>query len=243
MATGDVLDRLWRARQDGDYAPAWLVGQLDLQGALDLQLGLLARAEEGGETQSGWKVGLTSARARQAVGVDERPFGYLLSSRTLASGSTIDSAALHHPSIEIEMCFTIGADGAPERVAAGFEINERRPGSARPDFGVMVTDCLTNWGIVEGSGVSPVPSAADLSGTVIRLERNGEEVFADRSDAHVDDHMVSLARLSEQLGRHGRRLEHGQKVITGAFARFDTEAGDDWRAVYEGIGEVEVHIR
>ena len=242
MATGEVLERLWRARQDGDYAPAWLVGQLDLKEALDLQLGLLARAEADGERQSGWKVGLTSERARQAVGVDERPFGYLLASRTLPSGATID-AALHHPSIEIEMCFTIGAGGQPERVAAGFEINERRPGSARPDFGVMVTDCLTNWGIVEGSGVSPVPNASDLSGTVIRLERNGDEVFADRSDAHVDDHMVSLARLADQLDRHGRTLEPGQKVITGAFARFDTGAGDDWRAVYEGIGEVEVHIR
>ncbi|MFZ8914688.1 MAG: hypothetical protein ACO2YP_08875, partial [Pseudomonadales bacterium] len=36
-------------------------------------------------------------------------------------------------------------------VCAGFELNERRPGSAEPDFFAMVTDCLTNWGIVHGA--------------------------------------------------------------------------------------------
>jgi hypothetical protein len=29
-------------------------------------------------------------------------------------------------------------------------------------------------------------------------------------------------------------------VITGAFARFDAASGQRWRAVYDGIGEVEV---
>jgi 2-keto-4-pentenoate hydratase len=42
------------------------------------------------------------------------------------------------------------------------------------------------------------------------------------------------------LAAHGRALEPGHKVITGAFARFDAAAGQRWRAVYDGIGEVEV---
>ena len=62
------------------------------------------------------------------------------------------------------------------------------------------------------------------------MERNDEQVFEGISQDHVDDHAISLCRLAEQLGRHGQRLRAGQKIITGAFARFPTEPGDRWRA-------------
>jgi 2-keto-4-pentenoate hydratase len=58
----------------------------------------------------------------------------------------------------------------------------------------------------------------------------------------VDDHYASIARLAAKLAEHGQALESGFKVITGAFARHDMMVGDHWRAVYSGVGEVEIHI-
>ncbi len=74
------------------------------------------------------------------------------------------------------------------------------------------------------------------------MERNGETVFSGVSSDFVDDHAVSLCRLVEQLARHGQTLRAGEKVITGAFARFPAEPGDRWRANYSGIGDVDITI-
>ncbi len=249
----DLAARLLAARADGDYSPEFLAGALDLPQALDLQLAVLQQHLDNGATVGGWKVGLTSEASRQRLGADERPFGFVLADRAFTSGATIDSSSIRNLSVETEMCFTIGtdignADITPDDifhyvtgVSAGFELNEARPGSVRPDFFAMVTDCLTNWGIVAGAAVTP-SSAEQLSATAITMERNGEQVFSGVSNDFVDDHAISLCRLVEQLARHGQMLRAGQKVITGAFARFPAEPGDRWRAVYDGIGDVEITI-
>lgn len=244
-----LTERLWRERQSGDYAPAWLNGSLDLDQALEVQLGLLGRELAQGARQAGWKVGLTSERARLALEADERPFGYVL--RHLRSEARLPIAELRHPSIEPELCFTVGSriagprpsrdevSRSVARVAAGFEINERRPGSVRPDFCSMVTDCLTQWGVVEGEGVA-WSDAPDLAGVRCTLRRDGEQVYRGLSRDELDDHVESLSRLAAVLNAHGRALEPGQIVITGAFSRFDVQPGQHWCADYEGIGSVEV---
>lgn len=249
----DLTQRLLDARAEGDYSPDFLAGAIDLPQALDLQLAVLQQHLDAGRTVGGWKVGLTSEASRTRLGADERPFGFVLADHTLASGATVDSSTIRNLSVETEMCFTVGTDigntdVTPDDifryvtgVAAGFELNEARPGSVQPDFHAMVTDCLTNWGIVAGTAVTPA-SAAELSATEITMERNGVVVFNGVSSDFVDDHAVSLCRLVEQLARHGVMLRTGQKIITGAFARFPIEPGDHWRASYAGIGDVEITI-
>src|SRR4051794_31083852 len=251
-AADDLIGQYVRAVSSGDHAPEGLVGRLDLDTALDAQLAVLQTRLDAGERLGGFKVGLTSERARQATGADVRPFGYILAGRILASPATVDSTSIRRGSIEPELCFTIGrrlsgpvdasqARAAVSRVAAGFELNEARAGSARRDLGLLVADDLTQWGIVEGSGVEG-GADTDLSGVECTLERNGEVVYRGVSRDELDDHFVSLARLAEVLGRHGRALEPGFKVITGAFARNELAAGDVWRATYGGVGQVTISV-
>jgi 2-keto-4-pentenoate hydratase len=246
----ELVDRLWKSRQEGDVSPEWLAG-LSLDEALDVQLGLLDRKLAAGARLAGWKVGLTSNRARQALGVDARPFGHVLASHLFESGAKVPAASIAKPSIEPEMCFEIGRRLAGPnlsrddvraglaRACAGFELNERRVGSTRPDFGAFVTDDLTQWGVVRGSGVT-LAAAPDLNAVHCTLTRDGEKLYAGTSRDELDDHLESLSRLAAVLGAHGRALEPGQVVITGAFARFDAAAGQRWRAEYSGVGEVEV---
>lgn len=250
MDVNALVERLWQARESGDHCPAWLVGALSLDEALDVQLGLLERRLARGEKLAGFKVGLTSPRARKALGADVRPFGFLLASRVFGSGAQVPAAGIRGLSIEPELCFTIGRPlagrdvsreqvvAAVERVAAGFELNERRAGAVRPDLPAMVTDCLTQWGIVEGGGVA-FREAGDLGRVRCTLLRDGEKLYEGTSRDELDDHVESLRRLVAELAAHGQALESGHKVITGAFARFDAAPGQRWRAVYDGIGEVE----
>jgi 2-keto-4-pentenoate hydratase len=245
-----IAGRLHAARMAGDYCPEWLPGALDLDGALAVQLMLLDRAIAAGERLGGWKVGLTSPRARGALGADVRPFGYVLERDIFASGATLPTASISRPSIEPELCFTFArpleglnadrdaARAAVSTVSPGFEINERRAGSARPDLPAMVTDRLTQYGIVYGESADP--RTLDVNGIRCELKRNGDTVYTGVSRDELDDHFGSLARLAAGLAAHGRRIEAGQRVITGAFARYDAAPGDHWRADYSGAGSVEV---
>jgi 2-keto-4-pentenoate hydratase len=246
----DLAARLAADIANGDHFPAWLVGSLDLDSGLAVQLRLLRRALDAGEELGGWKVGLTSDRARGALGADGRPFGFILASHVFPADAVIDAASIRRPSVEPEFLFTVGrtlegpdlspadARAGIEHVAAGFELNERRAGSARPDLPAMAADRMTQWGIVEGTGVDP--DDADLDDVVVRMWCDGNDRLTARSADEVDDHWTSIARLVAELDRFGLGLEPGQKLITGALGRFDLAPGQRWRAVFEGIGEVSI---
>jgi 2-keto-4-pentenoate hydratase len=245
-----VADQLADDIDRGDHFPAWLPGSLDLDSALAVQLRLLRRRLDAGEQLGGWKVGLTSERARRALDADVRPFGFVLASHVFASGASVDAGSIRHAAIEPEFLFTVGAPlnggglsaddirAGIERVAAGFEINERRAGSARPDLAAMATDRMTQWGIVEGGAVDP--RAVDLGEVVVHMWCDGNERLVARSADEVDDHWTSIGRLVAELDRFDLGLEPGQKLITGALGRFDMAPGQEWRASFEGIGEVSV---
>lgn len=247
-----TADELLAARAAGDYCPPGLNGSIDLHQALELQLAVLEAELASGRRLGGWKVGLTSEAARSRLGADERPFGFVLADRVFTTGAAIPSSEISGLTVETEMCFTIGRDITdpditPDRIldhvsvaAAGFELNEQRPGSERADFYSMITDCLTNWGIVTGIGVAPTTAEA-LSSARIDLWHHqagtsaATQVFSGASFDFVDDHTVSLCRLVDNLAAHGQHLRAGQRVITGAFARVDVSPGDRVVAEYRNL--------
>src|SRR3990170_3027185 len=57
---------------------------------LDLQLAVLDRFLAAGDRVAGWKATFASGGGRDRMGAGFRPFGYILASRTLASGATLE---------------------------------------------------------------------------------------------------------------------------------------------------------
>ena len=218
-------------------------------GAL-IQCEMQRRAVANGATQGGWKVGLTSDRARTAVGIDDRPFGHV--NRVLESPASIPSAEINKVSIEPEMCFVIGERIAGDdvdpasvparisQVCAGYEVNEARV-AVGGNLAMLVADNLTNWAIVRGSGVA-APAAEEQDSCVVTVSCDGEERFSCTAADEVDNPYLSIARLAATLHRYGLALEPGQSVITGAYARFRVEAGQRWTTHYSGVGTVEAVI-
>lgn len=243
-----AVEAVFRGALEGSFDATPLAGRHDLRGGLEIQLQVLERWRARGERLAGWKVGLTSGRSRDAFGPGFRPFGYILASRVFESGARIDRSRLGNVGIEPELCFRIGAplrgEVTPERardavasVAAGFEINQRRPrGDADP--AVRLADDLAQWGIVAGDE-REVGSCVGLD---VEVWRDGERVAAVGPDYEIDDHFLSIARLTAQLHGFGLGLEPGQRVITGAFSRHALDAPSRWRARFSGIGAVEIEV-
>ncbi len=271
-----LADDLWQAKLNG---PAWhgdirsygnsgLEGrflQLSLDDGLTLQCEMHRRTLGAGEDQIGYKVGLTSPRAREAIGSDTRPFGHIY--KRLSDGAT-EAFGDSVFSIEPELCFEIGKQiagenvdpaGIPDCIAgvfAGFEVNEQRLSKSAP-LALLVADNLTNWGIVKGKGTLAL-TPEELDKTNVTLSCNGRTCFEGIASDHVDNPYESLAALAATLNRFDLSLEPGQLVITGAYARFkmsknpqdheDQDRPDQtstapnltWRADYSGIGSVEL---
>ena len=248
-----ALEVLWKGALEGSFPADEVRGQLTLDEGLRLQLRVLERWLERGETLGGWKVGMTSGQARDALGPGFRPFGFILSSRVHRSGDVVDPAAITSCGVEPELCFRMGAvlegryvqsedaAAAVDAVSPGFEINELRPvGSA--SGALRVADDLSQWGIVVGEEKSPVPADFDFAALRVEMRENGAVAATTSARDWIDDPYVSIARLASQLSRFGLRLEPGQRVITGAYSKHAVRGPGHWEAAFSELGTVSVRF-
>lgn len=254
-----LLETLWQLQKDPDFnaGDILLKTELSADEGQALQVQLLERWLNEGEALGGWKIGMTSGESRDALGTGIRPFGFVLASRMLPSGTDIPRAQLFRGGVENELCFIVdsplgenataeSAQAAVRRAAPGFEINQKRlpPGC---NAGVRVADNLSNWGIVAGTAVA---APADLNDLAVTLYRNPEDVDPRAEQAvgriesasHIDDHFESLAILARRLHDFGHRLEPDQWVITGAYEKHPFEIGEFRGHFNKGIGDVHVTL-
>lgn len=207
---------------------------------------------------AGWKIGLTSGLARDSMGAGFRPFGYILADRVFDSGTTIPLAPFRdgdglRVGVENELCFCIGAaleaDASPHdaraavtSVSPGFEINEQRL-SREASSSDRLADDLNQWGIVCGTPVTLDWEAFDFDALTVALALDGEVVETVAAHGHIDDHFASIAALARQLGRFGRRLEAGSRVITGSYTRQRVAAACRWEGDFGPVvGRVSVEF-
>ena len=245
-----VIDALYMARRNGTSPSGLDQVQLSVEDALAVQLGVLGRFETAGEKRGGWKVGLTSGNARDRMGKDFRPFGYVLQSRIFPSGAAVQRTKVLNCSVEPELCLVIGsplhgdavdvvdAKAAVRAVAPAFEINERR---ILPEKGnaLLVADGLAQWGIVVGP---EAPVRDGLVNTTVELYGDERPIETKTPGATMDDPYLSLSRLCRLLHKYGVGLEPGQPVITGSFCHHAVRQPGTYRAVFSGIGEVSVQF-
>ncbi len=224
--------------------------KLELDEALRIQTQVIGRFEAKGEKIGGWKVGLTSGGARDRMGKDFRPFGYVLQGRILQSGATAPWVKILKCSVEPELCLILGsplrgdavdaaqAKAAVRAIAPAFEINERR---TRPEHGnaLLVADGLANWGIVVGP---EAPVRDGLIDTTVDFSCDGQLIESKTPGTTMDDPYLSLARLCRLLHKYGRGLEPGQPVITGSFCNQVVTRPSTYSAVFSGIGPVAVQF-
>ena len=216
-------------------------------------------ANLGDRPVAGWKIGLTSGVARDSMGEGFRPFGYILADRVFASGAVIPLAPFRQGEdirvgVENELCFRMGkalsgdasadeARVAVASVAAGFEINEQR---LPRDANVVdrLGDDLNQWGIVAGEDVVLDFGAFEFASLSVALSLNGAVVETVAARGHIDDHFDSIAALARQLGRFGRTLEAGSRVITGSYTRQRVADACRWEGDFgPEIGQVSVEFR
>lgn len=252
MQPEQAAELIWSEAHHDRWFPESLQGALTLEEALQTQLHVRNRKQDSGP-QGGWKVGLTSERVRARYGTDARPFGHIMAKDVYTSGSVISLANFSPAAIEPELCFTLGEtlkgpDITPERVRAAvsavspaFELNQNRTGGVK-DFPLTVADNLSQWGLVVGPALSPLPSDFDFTTMQVVLRRGDEEIARAGGPEVIDDHFLSLSILANTLAEHGEVLGEGMRVITGSYAKVDVTPGESWHAEFSGVGSVAIEF-
>lgn len=251
----EITSRLWQAVKAGAPLPLQIDAELGLADAYDIQTGMLRHHQANGEVLTGWKIGLSSAGVRQRLRVAEPVSSYLLASRHFQSGQSFSSASVGRPMLEAELCFTVGQRLSGERVrpeevragvsavAAAFEIVDA---TANPLANLplsVAADGIGHWGYVTALPVSPALARVLGGDVTAELLCNGARVVRVAGNDALDDHFESIVWLANTLASRGLALEPGQHVITGSFNKpAPAAAGEEWVAVFPGIGRVEVRF-
>ncbi|XOV90319.1 MAG: 2-keto-4-pentenoate hydratase [Pseudomonadota bacterium] len=241
----NAVDLVWEGMQSGKLAADQLP-PLTVDEGQALQAQVLSRWLAAGENLAGYKVALTSGAARNAFGAGVRPFGYLLGSRVLDSGTTLSRANVGNMGLENELVFRLrsslqGPDvtrdqvlAALDGVAPGFEINQDR-GAGKASPGARVAENLSQWGIVKSDWRKPPASLDDL---IVTLSLDSAPLQTVAATNHIDDHYLSICALVAQLHRFGRQLAPGDLVITGSFTRISLDREGIYTGDFGSLGTV-----
>jgi len=248
-----LIEHIWHGAIVRNLDAAPMEGMTRLQDGQALQLDILDRYCSRGESLAGWKVGMTSGKSRDSFGKGVRPFGFILRNRVIKSNDTLHVAAITRCALENEVCFVMGEHLAGDAVTAkmarkavygfapAFEIIESRI-AGPADQGIRVADNLSQWGIVVGDLITPVPDDFDFDALEVVLSFNGKEVERKVARGHIDDHFESLAALVRELAKFDLGLRDGQRVITGSLTRQSVTTPGRWEATFSNLGSVAINF-
>ena len=211
-----------------------------------------------GEPVYGWKIGATSQKARDFVGIREGS----LRARMLAVNCYEHPADLSRHfffmrALECEFAFTLGSDLAPsdapydeasvlaavESMHPAIEISDSRytdwTGVGGP---ALVADNCNDGAFVRGAAVSGWRDV-DLTKHAVTLARNDEVVASGSGGEVITGPLGILMWLANQMAVAGEGLRSGQVITTGSCTGVAVaQPGDRVRADFGTFGNVELEL-
>ena len=248
----EAADALAAAERDRSPIPplreTW--PDLDVVDAYEIQLLNIRRRLDAGVTVNGHKVGLSSRAMQEMMGVDEPDYGHLLSDMEVFEDRPVAAGRYCYPRVEVEVGFILGEDlpgegcteqdviDATEAVAPAIELIDSRIADWDIRIGDTIADNASSAGYILGPD-RVKPTDIDLKRIEARLLRNGDQVAEGRSDAVLGDPVVAVAWLARKVASFGVTLQAGNVILPGSVHRaIDVRAGDDFEAVFDGLGSV-----
>jgi 2-keto-4-pentenoate hydratase len=190
---------------------------------------LAARRERlaAGEAPLGWKVGMSSAGAKQAVGTTAPMVAYTLRRGLLSSGATVSLKGWVQPVAEAEIAVHIGRDlgadagdeavrGAIAALGPAIELVD----VPAPPTAKTLEDALASGMFQRHVVLGPADASragGNVAGLRTRVARNGAD-FARMDDPEVNTGKVIdvVRHVATMLAAFGERLSAGEVIIAGS---------------------------
>lgn len=248
---GDELYDAWQTRHT---VPPLLEREPDItiEDAYRIQLRMVERRLQAGETIVGKKIGVTSKPVQDLLGVYQPDFGQLTSGMVYAEGDTIDLGKLIQPKAEAELAFVLKHDlkgpgitamdviRATDYVAPCFEIVDSRITGWKIKIQDTVADNASCGVYVLGESRGD-PRTLDIALAGMVLEKNGE-LFSTGVGAAVQRSPANaVAWLANTLGSLGIPFKAGEVILSGSqSALVPVVDGDELVCTVGGLGSCRV---
>ncbi len=229
-----------------------IIGSTDLESAYAVQEINTAHRIAEGAGIVGSKIGLTSPVVQQQFGIAQPDFGMLFDDKEVWNGGEISVQEIMQPRAEAEIAFVLGKDldsesitsvdviSAIEYALASIEI----VGSRIEGWDIRITDTIADNASASHFVVGHKPvrlENLDLINCKMVMEKNGQMASEGIGSACLGSPINAMLWLAKTMARLGRPMRAGDLILTGALGPMvNVEAGDEFRAVIEGLGEVSV---
>ena len=247
-----ISEALWAARLKGSHAEINTEHRPKTEDeAYALQADVIGRFNS---QAIGWKVGGTSHKVQETLGLKEPMFAPLLAGFSHQSPARVPLFTGHGPCVELEFVLRLGQDlparekpysrdeaaDAVEAVCAGLEIvGSRLPGGLKAANGLMfIADCGVNVAFVCGE---PVTGWRDLNLATheARLSLNGQTAALGTGGEVLGHPLEVLAWLATRRSRMGQGLKTGDLVSTGTCTGIvPVNPGDEAIGDFGSLGRV-----
>ncbi|WP_019451458.1 2-oxopent-4-enoate hydratase [Cupriavidus sp. BIS7] len=227
---------------------------ITIEDAYQIQLRMIGRRLEAGETVIGKKIGVTSRVVMDMLGVDQPDFGHLLSGMVFNEGEPVDTARMIAPKAEAEVAFVLSRDLCGPGVTAAdvlratdfvmpcFEIVDSRI----RDWKIRIQDTVADnasCGVFTLGGTRRSPRDLDLALAGMVLEKNGEIVSTSCGASVQGSPVNAVAWLANTLGRFGIALKAGDVILSGSQSPLvPVKPGDSLYCSVGGLGGTSVRF-
>ncbi|KQW65115.1 2-oxopent-4-enoate hydratase [Methylibium sp. Root1272] len=228
--------------------------EITIDDAYQIQLRMIQRRLDAGETVIGKKIGVTSKVVMDMLKVNQPDFGHLLSSMAFNEGEPIRMSTLIAPKAEAEVAFVLKRDLVGPGVTAAdvlratdcvmpcFEIVDSRI----KDWKIKIQDTVADnasCGVLVLGGVRKDPRRLDLALAGMVLEKNGEIVSTSTGASVQGSPVNAVAWLANTLGRLGIALKAGDVILSGSQSPLvPVVAGDSLYCSVGGLGGASVRF-
>jgi 2-oxopent-4-enoate/cis-2-oxohex-4-enoate hydratase len=221
---------------------------IDVDEAYRIQLRMIRRRLDKGETVIGKKIGVTSEAVQRMLQVYQPDFGQLLSGMVYSEGQPIPVNTLIAPRAEAEVAFILKRDlegpgvsaadvlRATDYVLPCFEIVDSRI----QDWRIKIQDTIADnasCGVFVLGGTARSLRGLDLSVAGMVVEKNGDIVSTSAGAAVQGSPVNAVAWLANTLGRLGIPLQAGEVILSGSQSPLiPVVAGDSFTCSVGGLG-------
>ena len=227
---------------------------ITIEDAYRIQLRMIQRRLEAGETIVGKKIGVTSKVVMDMLKVDQPDFGQMTSGMVFNEGEAIVATSMIAPRAEAEVAFVLKNDlmgpgvtaadvlRATDFVVPCFEIVDSRI----RDWKIKIQDTVADnasCGVLTLGGVRRSPRQLDLALAGMVLEKNGDIVSTSTGAAVQGSPVNAVAWLANTLGRLGIPLKAGEVILSGSQSPLvGVKAGDSLVCHVGGLGGTSVRF-
>ena len=227
---------------------------ITIEDAYQIQLRMIQRRIDAGETIVGKKIGVTSKIVMQMLKVDQPDFGQMTSGMVFSEGEAIRTDSMIAPKAEAEVAFVLKSDlmgpgvtaadvlRATDFVVPCFEIVDSRI----KDWKIKIQDTVADnasCGVLTLGGARKSPRQLDLALAGMVLEKNGEIISTSAGAAVQGSPVNAVAWLANTLGRLGIGLKAGEIILSGSQSPLvPVKAGDSLYCSVGGLGGTSVRF-